>query len=898
MSIKSQKSLYDECSEIVEKSYSVKSDDESISCEDEDECLARQLMNKMNPAVLSKLRRCFKKTGDKFKREKDIDRRVEEVMRLAAAEEGIEFASTRPSSNDPLWLDEKGFFNKINNFVHPGSHKFSTHALKLYQLLDPFGTGRVKWRQLVCRLVDVGARKTSSRADVWKPVGEKELRRLVHCKRETIVKLVSIERGDSFCYVVVSKGGRVGIYSGLLKLMCSYEVFYHRSGRQRRVKNCWITDFVYLSDVQCMILSASDRSLTVYDAATLAHSPIFCITGLPNIPTCMSYSAATSELALGSERGEITRLQFLQPKLSLFHQKSTDHMNYYFWMELSSPPHTSYCSITTWRRVHTRSVRRLYHTHDGRYLVSCSHDCNASVRIRHVPGLLDDYVFKVQRGVTCFHLVPSLHLLATGSADGVVRLFESTQTSPFATLASPGFAAVLDVAIVPGREIVFAYGSNCWLHIWDIYEECLLQTIKINFPFLGVLGKKVEFGAFCLHRGPARRPVSEEDNRTPTPPLLAPASSSRRPSSVCISVSGGLVLQATEDEQKYSGRDGDPEYNHFDRPELLVTCCDYVCTISLSTEDIGIALPPPGDMLRARRPSFWDLPDDVFKDSAESPAPPSLPALPRSRSPIASTIGFPDSQLLSPAAAEPVAHYDLDTLLENAGLKGILEKDFVMMKGLKHDLNKKLADMKANIGTVSNFTIVLSVSCIFSFLSVQIRYQISDYLQPKPKRFHKEVLLILCWKVYGSRPVSVVDRCIKTASITAVRSSVENGRFSIKGFESSRRHVPVAQVRAAVGAGAPCLALRTSALLPAPAAELRRLLREGGSEWGTLREWTRGAGQGEYLSLHSERTSEGAADYHSAGWTTSDDMEVGTGLVGHKIAKSGRRGKRPTSKIG
>lgn len=40
-----------------------------------------------------------------------------------------------------------------------------------------------------------------------------------------------------------------------------------------------------------------------------------------------------------------------------------------------------------------------------------------------------------------------------------------------------------------------------WLHIWDIYEECLLQTIKINFPFLGVLGKKVEFGAFCLHQG-------------------------------------------------------------------------------------------------------------------------------------------------------------------------------------------------------------------------------------------------------------------------------------------------------------------------------------------------------------------------------------------------------------
>lgn len=39
------------------------------------------------------------------------------------------------------------------------------------------------------------------------------------------------------------------------------------------------------------------------------------------------------------------------------------------------------------------------------------------------------------------------------------------------------------------------------IHIWDIYEECLLQTLKIKFPFLGILGHKVEFGAYCIHPG-------------------------------------------------------------------------------------------------------------------------------------------------------------------------------------------------------------------------------------------------------------------------------------------------------------------------------------------------------------------------------------------------------------
>ncbi|KOB77732.1 Periodic tryptophan protein 2, partial [Operophtera brumata] len=82
------------------------------------------------------------------------------------------------------------------------------------------------------------------------------------------------------------------------------------------------------------------------------------------------------------------------------------------------------------------------------------------------------------------------------SVDGCVRLWETSQPSPFATLNAPTLPAVLDVAIVPAREVVLAF---CTVHIWDIYEECLLQTLKIKFPFLGVLGHKVEFGAYCIH---------------------------------------------------------------------------------------------------------------------------------------------------------------------------------------------------------------------------------------------------------------------------------------------------------------------------------------------------------------------------------------------------------------
>ncbi|KAL0811050.1 hypothetical protein ABMA28_010330 [Loxostege sticticalis] len=659
MSIKSQKSLNDECSEIIEKSYSVRSaSEESLSCSDDDETLARELMNKMTPAVLSKLRRSFRKNKERSQA-CEIDRRVEEVMRAAAAEEGIQFAAPAPAPEDALWLDEGGFVSALDTIF--GHHKYTTHAHKLFQLLDPFRSGKVWWRQLVCRLVAVGARKTRSRAEVWSHVKEGPVKRLEHCKRETIVKLVSIEREGSFCYVAVSKGGRVGIYSGELQLLNSYE------------------------DVQCLILSASDRSLTVYDVTTLTHTPIFCITGLPSIPTCLAYSTFTlmegSELIFGTDRGDLTRIRFLQPRISLFHSKTPDNINYYFWMELSSPPHTTYNFITTWRKVHSRTVRRVAYTRDGDIVMSCSHDSTVSVRSRHVPGKLDDYVFKVQRGVTCFHVISSLHLLATGSCDGIVRLWETTQSAPFAALTAPTQAAVLDVAVIASEEIVLAYCNNCTVHIWDMYEECLLQSIKLRFPFLGVLGKKVEFGAFCIYPGPTRRPFIDDDLPS-MPPLEA---MSRRGSSVYQGSTGGLMIQPEAiDDWQTRGLESEPEYIRFNRPELLLTCCDCVCVVLLKGPALGSALPPPGDTLRARRPSVWELPDEML----------SAPGLSR-RSPTPRSPPTPSPRLLAPSSAEYPTQ-DLETLLKNAGLEGILEKDFVLMQGLKQDLNRKLTEMEEN----------------------------------------------------------------------------------------------------------------------------------------------------------------------------------------------------------
>ncbi|KAH9645610.1 hypothetical protein HF086_005259 [Spodoptera exigua] len=339
MSIKSEKSLLEECSEIIEKSYSVRSASEE-----------------------------------------SLSGRVEEVMRAAAAEEGIEFAETAPPPQDSLWLDEAGFVTSLDTIF--------------------------------------------------------------------------------------------GNYEQKISIVYNPNMFYHRSGVRKRVKNRWITDAIYLP---YLMMSASDRSLTVYDAATLSHTPLYCITGLPNIPTT--------------------------------------------------------------------------------------------------------------------------------------------------------------------------------LYIWDLYEECLLQTIKLRFPFLGVLGKKVEFGPYCIHPGPVRKELEEETEESM---LEEPIVMSRRASSVYQGSTGGLMLQLDmENEWDKKGLEDEPEYKRFNRCEILVSCCDFVCTVRLG-DAVGAVVPPPADTLRARRPSVWDLPD--------YPATSTSSTTPRLRPSLA-----PTPLLLSPSTAEfPVT--DLDTLLENAGI--------------------------------------------------------------------------------------------------------------------------------------------------------------------------------------------------------------------------------------
>lgn len=160
--------------------------------------------------------------------------------------------------------------------------------------------------------------------------------------------MVPIETQTTFCYAVVSKFGRVGVYDGRLQLLDSYVIalgegdVHERIGdadgvdRRRRVTSIWLTDAVHLPEANVLLLACSDRSLHVYDSSSLIHAPLCFIKGMKHVPQCLAYTAGSGKnscmLFIGDSAGNVTTLHFHQPRVSLFRKRHPDKLDKYYWM--------------------------------------------------------------------------------------------------------------------------------------------------------------------------------------------------------------------------------------------------------------------------------------------------------------------------------------------------------------------------------------------------------------------------------------------------------------------------------------------------------------------------------------------------------------------------------------
>ena len=144
--------------------------------------------------------------------------------------------------------------------------------------------------------------------------------------------------------------------------------------------------------------------------------------------------------------------------------------------------------------MHTDGINGIRYLAHNKTVVTSSRDPGASIIIMHVANKLDSYLFKLAWGVRCFDLRQEVGVLATGSNDMMVRLWNPVVTSRPASVLGGHKAGIIDIKLHVNRRFVFSYSKDAVIKLWDLDKATIIQTIGLHFPSFSVLGKEIEFG--------------------------------------------------------------------------------------------------------------------------------------------------------------------------------------------------------------------------------------------------------------------------------------------------------------------------------------------------------------------------------------------------------------------
>ncbi|KAL5473894.1 hypothetical protein EMCRGX_G028458 [Ephydatia muelleri] len=246
----------------------------------------------------------------------------------------------------------------------------------------------------------------------------------------------------------------------------------------------WITDTVLMPDCNKLVVSTISRELCFYDLTTSLYNCQYKVLELPCAPISLTYyhnlESHQSYLLYGDELGSVTILTFLKPTTALFNVLATKDSTLTY-NDLFGQ--ADFVSILEYPQIHQEWTLRVSYLSHNHSFVSCSSCSVASLVMTDVNRHRDSYVFRVRKGVKCFDYSRELDVIATGSADHRVRLWDPYVPSrPMAVLVGHD-TVVIDVAMHSQLKVLFSFSHDRVMHVWDMFEHTLLQTVKVTFPF-------------------------------------------------------------------------------------------------------------------------------------------------------------------------------------------------------------------------------------------------------------------------------------------------------------------------------------------------------------------------------------------------------------------------------
>ncbi|XP_046389131.1 uncharacterized protein LOC124158029 isoform X1 [Ischnura elegans] len=259
-----------------------------------------------------------------------------------------------------------------------------------------------------------------------------------------------------------------------------------------------------------------------------------------------------SVLLIGDDMGSIWTLKFLRPQESLFHRsrRKGEGAEHICWQDLergmviikSSSEvrdgrmrttkenlHCKYVQLSVAWRVHKGPVSQVSFCGSTPFAVAscCSMDrlpfsksfgrgCPAqggsSLILKTESSRAAPYFFKIPSGISCFDLWQNemgldCYLLATGSSDGIVRLWNPYDPKKVTSNLTGHKQPIKDISFVkrPDSMILLTICSGAEIRVWKTNNDgchdhfCCLQVIHVNFSAISSPNKRAYFGSKVLY---------------------------------------------------------------------------------------------------------------------------------------------------------------------------------------------------------------------------------------------------------------------------------------------------------------------------------------------------------------------------------------------------------------
>jgi WD40 repeat protein len=379
----------------------------------------------------------------------------------------------------------------------------------LFMKVDTTCDGLVDWDEF-CTYLLLQLQEMNNAHDTWTLPFDEEPSRILtnHFSKEVAVRTMFCSNPNRI--ITVSKDGAISTWSPDLKLqrnvVMDMDPVFSASQMLgvRRRNRLWVTDYVVMNNCNKLVVGTTSRDIWFYDVACTHYTCQYRLFDIPNVPLCFDYwydeknPSGTSLLLYGDDSGSVVVFYFLTPHQHLFEpsQRADDKTIQIYMQDLSH--HSRYVHYNIMPAVHTDWVRQIRFMPSRNSFITCSASPINSMSIRDIERKKKAYVFKLRKGISCFDYSNTWNVIATGSVDHVVRLWNPVSTSKPMALLKGHVTSVLDVFIHEELGQVLSYSQDLTLKTWDLREYVCIQSVTWKYP----TAKQPDHGASVFFLSP------------------------------------------------------------------------------------------------------------------------------------------------------------------------------------------------------------------------------------------------------------------------------------------------------------------------------------------------------------------------------------------------------------